>query len=537
MTVRMLVGDCRDKLKTLPSESVHTICTSPPYWGLRDYQIPPSIWGGDPTCDHDFLPERVVGELRRGLGLAASAASTRGGGKKAATVNGIFAEHGFCRRCGAWRGAFGLEPSYQLYVRHAVEVFREVWRVLRRDGTLWLNLGDSYASGSGASGNRVDGGKHPTAGGRVVDWGYRSRAARNGEHAGKHTAITAQGAMMQPNRTAQQGLKTKDRCGIPWRVAFALQDDGWYLRQEIIYHKLNPMPESITDRPTTSHEQMFLLAKSGKPLLWHHRDGRWVDAKPEPDFIWRNRATRAETREPQANNRVWARINLWRGFDYYYDAEAIMELSSPDSHARAARGRSDGHKYADGGPGQQTIAVGSPVAGRMVERPTKAGWDTTVGEGGHGTIHKAGRNSREFVDHVPGPRKPGVTPKASLQPHKQDGPRPKQNESYSAALGFSDLVAMRNKRSVWSIATEPFSAAHFATFAPALIEPCILAGCPRGGTVLDPFAGAGTTGMVADRHQRDAILIEASQVYADMAIARINADAPPLFGAPAEAAE
>jgi DNA modification methylase len=242
--------------------------------------------------------------------------------------------------------------------------------VLRKDGTLWLNLGDSYATGAGKVGD------HPGGGSQGDNW---------------------QGAMTSPNRMPQPGLKPKDLCGIPWRVAFALQADGWWLRQDIIWAKPNPMPESITDRCTKAHEYLFLLSKSAR---------------------------------------------------YYYDAEAIAEEAL------------------------QPIGAIKPIIGSKID----ANGFTTNGHG-------------------------------------------------SSSLGSNQGKPTRNKRSVWEIATAPFSEAHFATFPPALIEPCIKAGCPANGTILDPFGGAGTTGLVADRLGRNAILIELSPQYATMAERRLRDDA------------
>lgn len=570
-----------ERLRQMEAESVHCCVTSVPYWGLRDYQIPPSVWGGNPTCDHVFGEECSEHEMRKGAGFAELGKRMKGGGHKQAKVENVRIVHGFCERCGAWRGCLGLEPTYQLYVEHITEVFREVWRVLRKDGTLWINLGDCYANSragwsaqkywDGEHDNRTfrdkpfdtfapkgsfarnPGGTAVTNNGRVVDWGYRSRGLQGSDAKGRRTPGKADGAesneggayhgpLEQPNRMPQPGLKQKDLAGMPWRVAFALQDDGWWLRRDIIWHKLNPMPESIYDRPTTSHEYIFLFSKSGDTLLWRHRDGRVIWKQPEPDFIWRHRETRLETAvEPKRHKKKWIRVNLWRGFDYYYDAEAIMEPSSPNSHARASRSRSKTHKNADGGPGKQTIAKNSPVAGRLL--PIPAGWD--FGEGRHGSIHRDGRrqevgighnarprkalpnsyggkqpgkNSRAFVDRTPRQRKGDAHPGT----FKSDGPRPRNNANYDAAIGTGDLVHMRNKRSVWPIATKPYKGAHFATFPPKLIEPCILAGCPRGGTVLDPFGGAGTTGLVAVQHQRHAILIELNPQYAEMAAWRLR---------------
>lgn len=331
MTVRILKGDCRNVLRTLPDESVHCVVTSPPYFGLRDYGV---------------------------------------------------------------AGQIGLEPSPDAFVEEMVAVFAEVKRALRDDGTVWLNLGDSYA-GSGkfspGSPSNLNGSKQST----------------NMASAGLRLPIPA-------------GLKQKDLIGIPWRVAFALQADGWYLRQDIIWSKPNPMPESVRDRCTRAHEYIFMLSKSAR---------------------------------------------------YHYDAEAIKEPGSENSH------------------GSPNVNPGSKNGAVRKDKGTLGQWPRPGKDkqSGHGRRH-AGFNERwDAMDQYSG---------------------------------------VRNKRSVWSVSTQPFSEAHFATFPPALIEPCIMAGCPKGGTVLDPFGGAGTTGLVADRLSRNAILIELNPEYAKMAERRITGDAP-----------
>lgn len=323
MSVRILTGDCRDVLRTLPDDSVHCVVTSPPYFGLRDYGVD---------------------------------------------------------------GQIGLEATPDAFVAEMVAVFREVRRVLRSDGTLWLNLGDSYAA------NRNY---------QVPDGKWRDVGNSRGQKAEAY------------------GLKPKDLIGIPWRVAFALQADGWWLRQDIIWSKPNPMPESVTDRCTKAHEYLFMLTKSAR---------------------------------------------------YYYDADAIKE---PAIYSGLANQDASGFKNPQSFNGKH-----------------KDGYRFTDKQRGHGRRH-AGFNDR-----------------------------------WDAMERAEQCSGMRNKRSVWTVATQPFSEAHFATFPPALIEPCILAGCPKGGTVLDPFGGAGTTGLVADRLGRAAILIELNPEYAAMATQRINDDAP-----------
>ena len=273
MSIKILQGNCLETLSSLEEKSVNTCVTSPPYWGLRDY-------GTDDQLGQEETPEKFVENL--------------------------------------------------------VNVFREVRRVLRDDGTVWLNIGDSYC-GTGHKGD-------------TKDMYFSQGSARNGQSVALNNKI--------------EGLKSKDLVGIPWRVAFALQADGWYLRQDIIWHKPNPMPEPVKDRCTKSHEYIFLLSKSPK---------------------------------------------------YYYDYEAIKTKASD-----------------------------------------AADYDTS------------------------------------------------------------------NKRSVWSIPVASYSEAHFATYPPELIKPCILAGCPEGGTVLDPFGGSGTTAQVASNLNRNAILCELNPEYVDIAKGRLH---------------
>lgn len=287
-------------LDDLEEQSVYTCITSPPYFGLRDYDA---------------------------------------------------------------EGQIGLETTPDEYVSNIVNVFRKVKRVLRDDGTVWLNLGDTYC-GTGHKGEHKD---------------PKYKEGRTAQKVAVNNKL--------------EGLKSKDLIGIPWMVAFALRQDGWYLRQDIIWHKPNPMPESVKDRCTKAHEYIFLLTKQKK---------------------------------------------------YYYDHEAI--------------------KY-----------------------PAKEDWGTR--DRTDGKYHNEG---------------------SGLSPH----------------TGLEDSYETSNKRSVWTVTTKPFKGAHFAVFPPDLIEPCVLAGCPEGGTVLDPFGGAGTAGLVADRHGRNAILIELNKDYSEIARNRIYNDAP-----------
>lgn len=346
----ILQGDNMQIMPTLAAESFNTCVTSPPYWGLRDYGIPPTVW---PETTYTPMP-----------------------GLQPVTVP-------------AWTGCLGLEPTPEMFVAHSVAVFREVWRLLRSDGTLWLNYGDSYAKAG------ISGMGDPTIGERNL------------------------GGMKQINKKIPLGLKPKDLIGIPWRVAFALQADGWYLRMDNIWSKSNPMPESVTDRPTKAHEYFFLLAKSER---------------------------------------------------YYFDHEAIKEQLAETSIARLSQDL-EGQRGSDRANG-----------GAKTNGPMKA-------------VGKAYSFARKVNEgDVPGQPKQ----------HRED----REDIEYSGS---------RNKRSVWTMATAQFREAHFATFPEKLIEPCILAGSPHGGAVLDPFGGSGTTRKVALENNRECTIIEIGPQYVEIA--------------------
>ncbi len=268
----------------------------------------------------------------------------------------------------------GLEATPEAYVCSLRGVFAEVWRVLRDDGTVWLNIGDSYATGAGSVGECPGGGKQGES------WRLR-------------------GLMTPPNRMPIEGLKPKDLVGIPWRVAFALQDQGWYLRSDIIWAKPNPMPESVTDRPTKSHEYLFLLSKSER---------------------------------------------------YYYDADAIAEPCSESMHAQVEQGYEGlGLKDYERAGVQNPSSVKARIIANARRKQDAVGKSTYVGF----------------------------------------------NDRYD----FKAQRLTRNARTVWTVNTEPYAGAHLATMPEALVEPCVLAGCPVGGLVLDPFLGTGTVGAVSER--------------------------------------
>lgn len=345
--VSLYHGGAIDVLSELPEESVNCCITSPPYWGLRDY--------GDPK-------------------------------------------------------QIGLEKTPDEYVEKLVQVFREVRRVLRSDGTVWLNLGDSYATGAGSVG------KCPGGGDQGSQWS---------------------GPTKQPNRMPIAGLKPKDLVGIPWRAAFALQADGWWLRSDIIWAKPAPMPESVTDRPTRSHEYIFLLAKSE---------------------------------------------------NYYFDHEAIKEPS-----------------------------VSGHGSGNDFKRPARLSFANDDTQRGSDEQPKSWKGS-SFT----GARDLAVHPNVGRKPRasKIHGNSPGHDDRGKACNGPNQ--ELRNKRDVWTVNSEPFPEAHFATFPPALILPCVLAGCPEGGTVLDPFSGAATTALVSRNNGRKAIGCDLNADYIEISIRRLS---------------
>ena len=433
MTVRIINADVMEGLRQLPDESVHCVVCSPPYWGLRDYGT--AIWnGGDADCAHELTNTKRTPWANAVPGPNGISKNTAAGHWKPKETGGE------CAKCGAVKVDYqiGLEPTLGEHIERLVSVFREVRRVLRSDGTLWMNYGDCYATapnGRSAADTKAAGNDDRTfrdkpfsTVGPIYD---PLGGAKGGGHRGTNKSNSSHDATPTGRVCAGGTLKAKDLCMIPHRLAIALQDDGWWVRADVVWAKPNPMPESIKDRPTKSHEYVFLLTKSER---------------------------------------------------YFYDAEAIREPAGEDvgpgvgGWAAGADHTSVGHARSG------TVAHGDTVKRRKTKIP--GGWDT--GDGAHGTRHRDGRTSAEYQE--------------------------------------TDSRPGRNKRSVWTIATAPFPEAHFATFPPELPEICIKAGCPVGGTVLDPFSGAGTTCLVADRLQRDAIGIELNETYAEMSRRRIDGD-------------
>jgi DNA modification methylase len=372
-------------------------------------------------------------------------------------------------------GQIGLENTPEEYIVKMVAVFREVRRCLRPDGTLWVNMGDCYA-GSGRDVNTGD--KSGFEG--STETREQSRKARGSTlPAGIQKKSVEAGAIGRAWTPAPEGLKQKDLVGMPWMLAFALRADGWYLRQDIVWSKPNPMPESVTDRCTKAHEYLFLLTKRVR---------------------------------------------------YYCDMEAIKEPCVQDEFRPSFRGGAYCNNATfNNEEGGKSTDVGN------IRKP--AGWDVSTGNSGHGNFHRLGRedpNSRIHQDIDPAHTTARKNRRLGSKGNEADpgDTRSARGAAFGRGAGWRDdpstTVAKRNKRSVWTVATQPFAEAHFATFPEALINPCILAGSKVGDTVLDPFCGSGTTGVVALRHDRKFVGIELNPTYAGMAEKRIRDSAPLL---------
>lgn len=391
-------------------------------------------------------------------------------------------------------GQIGLEPTLGEHLDVMVRVFEAVRRVLKPTGTLWLNYGDCYATspnGRSAADTKATGNDDRTFRDKPfstvgpIRTGAPMRAGRS-QNKGN---VASDG--VRRNFAGDGYLKAKDLCMIPNRLAIALQDAGWWVRSEIIWGKTNPMPDSSgAQRPSTAHEKIFLLTKTDEGDVWRARDTGEISFNP--DLTERCPLIT----DPERDGARWMRIGS------YYDAEAIRQGRTSDEDAATFRGGS----YVGGQPGPRMV-----VGNKRVKMPD--GWDT--GPGGHGSRHRNGREKGKTLDKQRG------------HSRRHDGFNDRWDQMEKAEQQANGRF-LRNFEpaplSVWPMATQAFSDAHFATFPPELAERCILAGCPKGGLVLDPFGGAGTTALVALRHHRRAALIELNPEYASMARRRIETE-------------
>lgn len=432
MLHRILQGDVLKGLASLPDESVHCCITSPPYWGLRAYETEPQLWGGDPTCEHGWGEVHPAGYR--------SSDTNPGPLQRQGNKDRFTFTSALCSKCGAWRGEIGLEQTPEMYVDHMVTIFREVWRVLRKDGVFFLNMGDGYSPQS----------SHPASPELRQGLNQRSRSVCDD---GKRPPV--------------ERLKQKDLVGMPWRLAFALQADGWYWRKWFVWIKRNSMPESTTDRPGSSVEVIHMLVKSGDNLYWTHRDRLGPDGgtrkHPEPDYRWVDRLKDEEfTEEPPGFNakekvncpdccglgevedpwlgtvwcetckgkkkvKRWARINLWKGHNYFWDGDAVRVAQTGRAHSR-----------------------GDGITPKSAE----------VGHGIKANVSYHEATSKDTV--VPGGR------------NRRDG-----DWFFESWQGL--LMDLAGEPLAMVVNPKPFLGAHFATFAPGLCIPLIKAATSEKG--------------------------------------------------------
>jgi DNA modification methylase len=501
--VRLYNADCRD-MSFLTDESVDCCVTSPPYWGLRDYKLEPLIWDATPGCEHVWGNVRIVKRGHPGN------QSTLVGTQTAEISKAAGNQGAFCSLCGAWRGSLGLEPTPERYIQHLVGIFREVRRVLKATGVAWVNMGDSYAA----------------------------------THAGMSTFNGGRAGYGEGGRGLEKlpaGLKPLDMVGIPWRLAFALQADGWWLRSDVIWHKLNPMPESVGSWRWERHR---VKVKGRDPRQQRSKVAQQDDVGNSwPDNSGGVFLQNAEYQncpgcpKCQAHGGLVLRKGSWRctsSFEHIF-----MLAKSPQYWANAEAVR---------------------------EAAARPGDIQTFG----------GAKARNGVIDESDPRY--------------------RNGSEQWGRTIQSGLNGRNLRDVWQFPTQPYSGAHFATFPEALVEPCILAStseygncpkcgvpwspaveteqrtlqrepahqpgntptkidstgwqsgnptisswqpscdCPWGagcepGLVMDPFGGSGTVGVVAQKLGRRAVLVELSSEYCELAKVRLEKEPMSLVGA------
>lgn len=372
-------GNALEVLKTFPNESINCVMTSPPYWALRDYQIKDDIvWDENKNCEHEWInytrPSNTWGEPNKNVaGIFKNADENTSWIKSQ--------ENASCSKCGAWKGQLGLEPTFDLFIKHLCDIFDEVKRVLKKDGTCWVNLGDTY-SGSGV--------------GHKPEHFWNEDGTPKNKFAYK---VNKDKVPTQPPKEKNwkiNGIQDKSLCLIPFHFAIEMQNRGWILRNVIIWHKPNCMPSSIKDRFTVDFEYLFFFVKNKK---------YWFETQYEP--------SQYEEREQR-------------------------------------------RKY---------------------------GWHGEIVEG-------IERNQPEHLD----------------------------KEDYTNRF----LPEQRNKRTVWRICPKPFKEAHFATYPEELCETPIKAGCPIDGIVLDPFFGAGTTGLVALKQNKKFVGIDLNPKYIEIAQNRLK---------------
>lgn len=499
----IICGNVLDVLASWPAECVDMAITSPPYWGLRSYDGEHQVWGGEKNCQHEFVWKPPIGgknHPKRPANVGANRSldddDVRGRGTKS----------DFCNKCNAWRGQLGLEPDFKMFISHLVEIFRAVRRVLKPGGSLWVNMGDSY-SGSGQG------------------W------SKKGEMRGKNSIDLRPNDIRvtdKPNTYQVDGVKAKSLCLIPERFAIAMVDDGWILRNKIVWAKQilfqdgttrgAVMPSSVKDRFNQSSEYLYFFTKTQKyyfdldtvrvpftesgikRVMGYHEGQYQGDCKEKSYHTQLPFGCGGDGNKP---SRILAR--------------AKNKLSSCDCQQCRPRMGNRG--------GQETLydSKSAPEETKLGPKDFETEWEYCQykGKGYYRTVggekHSWEREGFKLQEGVPGREPCGFERKG------HSGNCDKEGNSLNHPMG-------KNPPTVWAINTQPFPEAHFATFPPGLIERPIKVCCPPGGLVLDPFMGAGTTALTAKILGRHFVGIELSQKYIDIAMRRLEKEVPLFLG-------
>lgn len=422
MTIDLQIGDNREILPNYPDSHFDCIVTSPPYWGLRNYETPPLIFDGDPNCEHEWDTEIIINRGHQGDKTTLVGTQTANISKSANNFGS------FCSKCSAWKGQLGLEPTPELFIKHLVDTFDIVKSKLKNTGTCFVNIGDTYSVNRGrqVDGNKQVNGSQPSVGMSILNC----------------------------------GVPEKCLCMIPERFAWEMIERDWVLRNKIVWKKINPMPESVTDRFSKTYEMVYFFTKGGK----YNFD---LDAVREPH-------TTQENRPPGiVRSREWGYEGKYRG----NAMRTSLDLSDTDS----------GDKHS------------------LNELRTTRG------------LH-VGRRDQCFNDKG---KNPGDYLETSIDELTNTELK---LELLNMMNQWKEMHPddWNLPRDVWKISTQPYSEAHFAVFPIELVRKPILAGCPINGWVLDPFAGSGTVGEFCNDNHRNVVLIELNEEYRPLIVDRAN---------------
>lgn len=549
-------GHVLDVLRSLPENSIQLVMTSPPYHGLRNNAGSESVWGGEADCKHDFSAEINIPSRHKDGEIADKASYL-------VDASAYCQDAGqYCVLCKAWRGQLGLEPTWNLYVDHLVEISREIWRVLKPEGSFFLNLGDTFAG----------------------SWGHYAHGKNPGLHKHQNYPIDT------PPPTSRVGYdkvtRPKQKMLIPYRAAIALQEDGWILRDELTWFKRNSLPSSVKDRFSCTTERIFRFVKSDKTILWRNEDTKeWRDTEPTRDEKYPrggryyNEITGEHSWDKPTDMDEWVHLTpVWHGFDYYFELDAVREsysnstiervsqstvfdqlggikqdlLRGNPEHGNASRcnkmvqnvafnlrvrdvSRGKGGVYAQGGKAAELTASEDEV--KRYQYPEKQEWIRPSRQNAPDRHHGSGptqsadskytspdANARRLAKTRDKLRSEAKVNAETLFPDDLE----RQQEYTSLAHNSEGHPNGKNPGDMWSVTTSPFKGAHFAVFPEQLCLKPILSCSRPGDIILDPFGGSGTSAVVAKKLGRKAILIDVIESYCEIARKRVEGITLPM---------